>query len=127
MMLHLFKNFLKNKKNIETNLEAPAFQCGPGYLTQGYGSFVGHPAPSILPDDPWFSKPIISDSRRDYMEREASIKISESITSTNTKTEQKNIHQMMYDISVKSGKTTTQLNPIGGSENFQGGSENVFR
>jgi hypothetical protein len=126
-MLHLFKNFLKNKKIAETNLESPVFECGPGYLTQGYGSFVGHPAPAILPDDPWFSKPIISDSGRDYMERETSIKISESNNVTTIKKEQKNMHQLMYDISVKSGKTTTQLNPIGGSENFQGGSENVFR
>ena len=38
------------------------------------------------------------------------------------------IHQLMYDMATKSGKTTTvQLDPIGGSENFQGGSENVHR
>ena len=37
------------------------------------------------------------------------------------------MHQKMYDIATQSGKTTVQLNPIGGSENFQGGSENVHR
>ena len=37
------------------------------------------------------------------------------------------MHQKMYDIATQSGKTTLQLNPIGGSENFQGGSENVHR
>ena len=37
------------------------------------------------------------------------------------------MHQKMYDMSTQSGKTTLQLNPIGGSENFQGGSENVHR
>ena len=34
------------------------------------------------------------------------------------------IHELMYAVSTMSGKTTLQLNPIGGSENFQGGSEN---
>ena len=37
------------------------------------------------------------------------------------------MHQKMYDIATKGGNTTIQLNPIGGSENFQGGSENVHR
>jgi len=30
-------------------------------------------------------------------------------------------------MATQNGKTTLQLNPIGGSENFQGGSENVHR
>ena len=30
----------------------------------------------------------------------------------------------MYEMATKSGATTVQLDPIGGSENFQGGSEN---
>ena len=38
--------------------------------------------------------------------------------------EPENIHQLMYEIATKSGATTLQLDPIGGSENFQGGSEN---
>ena len=33
-------------------------------------------------------------------------------------------HQVMYEMATKSGATTVQLDPIGGSENFQGGSEN---
>ena len=35
------------------------------------------------------------------------------------------MHQKMYEMSTRSGKTTVQLDPIGGSENFQGGSENI--
>ena len=35
-----------------------------------------------------------------------------------------NMHQKMYDMSVKT-PTTTELDPVGGSENFQGGSENL--
>ena len=41
--------------------------------------------------------------------------------------ESDDIHQAMYDLATKSGATTIQLDPIGGSENFQGGSENVHR
>ena len=33
------------------------------------------------------------------------------------------MHQKMYEMSTQNGKTTLQLNPIGGSENFQGGSK----
>ena len=39
--------------------------------------------------------------------------------------ESENIHQLMYEMATKSGATTVQLDPIGGSENFQGGSENI--
>ena len=35
--------------------------------------------------------------------------------------ESENIHQEMYDLATKNGKTTTQLNPVGGSETFQEG------
>jgi hypothetical protein len=41
--------------------------------------------------------------------------------------EPEDIHQVMYEMATKSGATTVQLDPIGGSENFQGGSENVHR
>ena len=37
-----------------------------------------------------------------------------------------NIHEVMYDMATKTNKTTTQLDPIGASENFQGGSENLY-
>ena len=35
--------------------------------------------------------------------------------------ESPNIHQEMYDLATKDGKTTTQLDPVGGSETFQEG------
>ncbi len=43
----------------------------------------------------------------------------------NVTKEPDNIHEVMYDMATKCGKTTTQLDPVGGSENFQGGSENI--
>ena len=39
--------------------------------------------------------------------------------------ESENIHQQMYEIATKTSATTLKLDPIGGSENLQGNSENV--
>ena len=36
-----------------------------------------------------------------------------------------NIHQVMYEIATKSQSTALYIDPPGGSENFQGGSENI--
>ena len=84
--------------------------------------YTGIPAPIILPDDPWFGpSPIKSEKQMTHEEmlEEASRREEE-----NRKEECKevdNIHEVMYDIAINNGKTTTQLNPPGGSENFQEG------
>ena len=109
------------------DLEAPIQECGPGHFTQGYGFFgyTGVPAPRVLEDDEWFGSAPISDANQDYMKQETLIK---QLTPEYQDTkESPNIHQEMYDLATKSGSTTVQLDPIGGSENFQGGSENVHR
>tara|TARA_R100001509_G_scaffold46814_1_gene25306 strand:+ start:266 stop:700 length:435 start_codon:yes stop_codon:yes gene_type:complete len=112
-------------------LEAPLRECGPGHFTQGYGFFgyTGVPAPVLTPVDDWFSSPYgcPTEKQKDYMEKEAEIKKQEAENRQYWTKESANIHQEMYDLATKSGKTTTQLDPIGGSENFQGGSENVHR
>ena len=109
-------------------LEAPIQECGPGHFTQGYGSYVGVPAPRVLEKDEWFGLAAVSDANMDYMEREYEAFKQDAMNYYSQETkESPNIHQEMYDLATKSGKTTTQLNPIGGSENFQGGSENVHR
>ena len=109
-------------------LEAPIQECGPGHFTQGYGSFVGVPAPKVLKEDEWFGPAPVSDANMDYMEREYEAFKQDAMNYYNQETkEPEDIHQVMYDLATKSGKTTTQLDPIGGSENFQGGSENVHR
>ena len=61
------------------------------------------------------------------MAHEAEIKKQEQENRQYWTKESANIHQEMYEIATKSGATTVQLDPIGGSENFQGGSENVHR
>ena len=107
-------------------LEAPPFECGPGHFTQGYGSYVGVPAPIMNPVDDWFSSSYgcPTEKQKDYMEKEAEIKKQEAENRQYWTKESANIHQEMYDLATKSGATTVQLDPIGGSENFQGGSEN---
>ena len=106
-------------------LEVPLFECGPGHLTQGYG-FIGIPAPAILPDDPWFGpSPIKSEKQMNYEEMLEEAQRREEENQQNVTKEPDNIHEVMYDMATKSGKTTTQLDPVGGSENFQGGSENI--
>jgi len=89
-------------------------------------AYVGVPAPVLTPVDDWFSGSYgfateipITEKQKDYMERENEMKMSEVQSK-----ESDNIHQLMYEMATKSGATTIQLDPIGGSENFQGGSEN---
>jgi len=127
MILKAIKKLLKPKlteKEI-TRIEAPVAECGPGHLTQGYG-FIGIPAPKVLKNDPWFGEPVKSEKQLEY----------EHINDDphdgwwlrpewQDPKEPDNIHEVMYDMATKCGKTTTQLDPVGGSENFQGGSENI--
>jgi hypothetical protein len=89
-------------------------------------AYVGVPAPDMLIVDPWFGPAVISDFNKDYMEQETLAKEQEQETHCGF-VEPENIHQVMYEMATKSGATTLQLDPIGGSENFQGGSENVHR
>ena len=89
-------------------------------------AYVGVPAPVLTPVDDWFSGSYgfateipITEKQKDYMERENEMKMAEDQSK-----EPDNIHRLMYEMATKSGATTLQLDPIGGSENFQGGSEN---
>ena len=96
-------------------------------------AYVGVPAPILNPVDEWFSSPYgfavpaITQKQKDYMAQEAEIKKQEEENRQYWTKESSNIHQEMYNLATKSGATTIQLDPIGGSENFQGGSENVHR
>jgi len=61
------------------------------------------------------------------MEMETEIKKNRQEREKEFSVEPDDIHQKMYDIATQGASTTLQLNPLGGSENFQGGSENVHR
>ena len=130
MILKAIKKLLKPKlteKEI-TRIEAPVAECGPGHLTQGYGFFgyTGVPAPVVLPHDPWFGpSPIKSEKQMTHEEMLEEASRREEENRKEECKEPENIHEVMYDMATKCGKTTTQLDPVGGSETFQGGSENI--
>ena len=89
-------------------------------------AYVGVPAPVLNPVDDWFSGPygsptVITEKQKDYMEQETEIKKQESENRQYWTNESEDIHQEMYDLATKAGKTTVQLNPVGGSETFQEG------
>jgi|TARA_R100000030_G_scaffold69345_1_gene53143 hypothetical protein len=108
--------------NIECSIDEEVVECDE----MDSPPYTGIPAPILNPVDEWFASPYgcpsaITEKQQDYMEREVEAKMEESL---NTK-EPENIHQLMYEMATKSGSTTLHLDPIGGSENFQGGSENI--
>ena len=78
------------------------------------------PAPRVLSDDPWFGPAVISDANRDYVEEQKLLTIEMQNTLRNENKEPDNIHEVMYDMSVKGAVTTLDLDPInvGGSENY---------
>ena len=84
-----------------------------------------HPAPAYLEDDPWFGPATLSEKqmsikqmREQLIEEEQLLPLSEDQPPTK---EVANIHEVMYNIATSHGKTTVQLDPVGGSENFQAG------
>jgi len=90
--------------------------------------YVGIPAPAYLEDDEWFGPaPVKTEKQMEYMEMETEIKKNRQQREKEFSLESDDIHQKMYDIATQGASTTLQLNPLGGSENFQGGSENVHR
>ena len=113
------------EKDIECAIDDDVVECDE----MDSPPYVGVPAPILNPVDEWFASPYgcaapaITEKQKEYQESEA---FKEEAIKYYSK-EPDNIHQVMYDMATKSGKTTTQLDPIGGSENFQGGSENVHR
>ena len=121
----------KKEKTIECAIDEETVPCDTlgdvFYSPEAQGTWTGIPAPAYLEDDPWFGPaPIRSEKQLDYMEQETFIKQQEH-QETHSTAESEDIHQVMYEMATQNSATTLQLNPIGGSENFQGGSENVHR
>ena len=93
---------------------------GESFKQDAINYYTGVPAPAYLNDDDWFGPaPIRSQKQLDYMERETEMKRQER--KENFSVEPDNIHEMMYNMATQNQPTTIQLNPPGGSENFQGG------
>ena len=123
----LSKLFTQKPKDLECAIDEDKIDCE--HLDDDQDkAYVGVPAPILNPVDEWFAAPYgcppaITEKQKDYMEQETVMKQQEQ----NSSIEPENIHQVMYEMATKSGATTVQLDPIGGSENFQGGSENIHK
>jgi len=89
-------------------------------VVPGKEPYIGIPAPLVAPHDPWFAPPIKTENA---IVKETEMKIKEAIEkATQPPTnEPDNIHNVMYNKATKNQKTTVQLNPPGGSENFHEG------
>jgi len=92
--------------------------------------YVGVPAPILSPVDDWFEDPPKTEMQMEYEHINDDPHDGWWLRPESQNDEPKepeNIHQLMYEMATKSGATTVQLDPIGGSENFQGGSENIHQ
>ena len=121
-----------SEDNIECAIDEDTVDCN--HLDDDQDkAYVGVPAPILNPLDEWFASPYgcpsaITEKQKEYEHINDDFQDGWWLLPEYQDTkESPNIHQEMYDLATKSGKTTTQLDPIGGSENFQGGSENVHR
>ena len=133
-MIETFTSALKgilglNKKISEKEIECAIDENIVECTEMEEESYTGVPAPVVLTEDPWFGPAVVSDSNKDYMEREyeATKRLHDDIRKENDTKESDDIHQLMYEMATQNSATTLQLDPIGGSENFLGGSENVHR
>ena len=118
----LSKLFSQKPKDIECAIDENIVDCKEMDKEPPY---TGVPAPVVLSNDSWFGDVSYkSQKQEDYMEQEHEA-FKEEARKHYGIIEAENIHQLMYEMATKSGATTVQLDPIGGSENFQGGSENI--
>ena len=131
-MINTIKETIKGILGIEKKIDEEDIECAidedvVDCKEMEEEPYVGVPAPAYLKDDKWFGTAVVSEKGQDYMIQETEIKQQEAENRQYWTKEPENIHQVMYEMATKSGATTVQLDPIGGSENFQGGSENVHR
>ena len=113
-----------SKEEIECAIDEQTVNCA---VMEEEPAYTGVPAPAGLQEDPWFGPAVVSDANKDYMEREYEAFRQDALNYYSDSKEPENIHQVMYEMATQNAATTLQLDPIGGSENFQGGSENVHR
>ena len=115
MIKAFIQKLLTKPKKVETSKDEVA--CT---VVSGKEPYIGIPAPLVAPYDPWFAPPIKSEKT---IMKETEMKIQEAEEKKNqpVTNEPDNIHDLMYNKATKNQNTTVQLNPPGGSENFQSG------
>ena len=108
MIKNLIKKLFKKKTPLQT--KKPVVQLPHQTV----------PAPAVLSDDSWFSKPVKSEKVIAY-EKHVAQKIEEQkfIEAAQPKKEAQDIHQQMYERASKYWGTWQEN--VGGSENFQSG------
>ena len=85
-----------------------------------FSDYTGVPAPVITEPDPWFNEPVKTELQMTHKEMLEVAREREEAEKPPTK-EPENIHEVMYNMATKNQSTTVQLDPPGGSENFQSG------
>tara|TARA_B100000003_G_scaffold189990_1_gene187702 strand:+ start:707 stop:1117 length:411 start_codon:yes stop_codon:yes gene_type:complete len=110
------------EENIECAIDEETVDCSEVDSTP----YVGVPAPAYLEDDEWFGPaPVRTEKQLEYMEMETEMKKQEEEQRKEYSGEPCNMHQLMYEMATSNWNTVAETQ--GGSENFQGGSENVQR
>jgi hypothetical protein len=116
-----------SEEEIECAIDEQTVDCA---VMEEEPAYVGVPAPVLTPHDDWFEDPPKTEMQMEYEhindDPHDGWWLRPEWQDQETK-ESPNIHQEMYEMATQSAATTLQLDPIGGSENFQGGSENVHR
>ena len=110
-----------SEEEIECAIDEQTVDC---VVMEEEPAYTGVPAPVLTPHDDWFEDPPKTEMQMEYEHINDDFQDGWWLLPEYQDTkESPNIHQEMYEIATKSGATTIQLDPIGGSENFQGGSE----
>ena len=113
------------EEELECAVDEEVVDCeGEAFAQDALNYYTGIPAPAYLPDDEWFGPtPNLTEKQKDYMAVEMEWKIEEEKKRRESSVEPDDIHQKMYEIATSNWNTVAETQ--GGSENFQGGSENV--
>lgn len=149
MLKKLLKNIFSQEKKVECKIDDESVDCkemqeeyvhinddfqdGWWLLPEYQDTYIGVPAPTENVVDEWFADrngDVIVEDQAEFAGNYEGPLYAPYTAVDEFKKESNGddgMHQKMYDMATQNGKTTLQLNPIGGSENFQGGSENVHR
>jgi len=136
LMLKLIKNLFKkpSEKDIECAIDEQTVDCeSEAFKQDALNYYTGVPAPNPNVLDEWFMSPYgqpLTSKKEEFAGNYQGPLYAPYTAIDSFKKEtvgDDGMHQKMYDIATQNGNTTIQLNHIGGSENFQGGSENVHR
>jgi len=125
-MINKFKKFFETQtsllmkkagtfkeEDLECSIDEDIVDCGELDEDPVY---VGVPAPIISSTDEWFNPPVLTEKGIDYMEQETAIKMQDDFS-----VEPDDIHQRMYEIATDNQSTILNIDPPGGSDNFQEG------